>query len=536
MLTPCPKKKSATLLVVILLATPLVTSKDDIALDFDPFGSGETSVLSLAPNVEHEGPIIPKIQFDNNEISMPFQIISDVTGWSIFPTAEVSRAKVSLWAKDIGAKRLLDTVVALAGFTYHRDGDVISVMTYDEYTQHYGLAKQVFALTHADASSIAAVIKPFLTKLGKSVVHKETNTIVLYEADANLESISSIIVKLDTPTENVVIEVIDLEYADSESVAKMLQQVFASQKKHTRNKSLGATEATAIAQSKDAKPVQTSGTQDVVVSYEQVGIYPISHANQLVVVGTRPDFQQVRDLVAKVDVPGDNMVLEVIKLRYADAEVIAEALQKVFSAKESKDNMKNARSAKKAPGNLSHETVKAEPEVQEIEGLVLSPRAEVAVYAIGRTNQLIIKALRGDIEKLRELVDELDTYVEPTTKSYHFTYVDASEIYSGLERILDVSGRYDNYGSSDGRSRRQGSRHSGLTLIEKTNSILLTGPPSVHRIMTSIIESIDQPSMYEQGIIRVYKLENADVEEVANAIRELIQSEDTQKRRAERPT
>ena len=108
-------------------------------------------------------------------------------------------------------------------------------MTYEEYMQHYGLAKTVIDLKYADASSVAAVIKTFLTKLGKNVVHKETNTIVLYELSANLESILGIIQKLDTPSEDILVEVVELKYADCESLAKILQQVFAGQTKMTRN-------------------------------------------------------------------------------------------------------------------------------------------------------------------------------------------------------------------------------------------------------------------------------------------------------------
>ncbi|MCX5638744.1 MAG: hypothetical protein NTX52_13795, partial [Planctomycetota bacterium] len=231
---------------------------------------------------------------------------------------------------------------------------------------------------------------------------------------------------------------------------------------------------------------------------------------------------KLRSLMA----PSENTVLEVIDLAYADAEILAETLQKVFSSKESKDNLKNVQKVEKSPEHSGPQMVASEAEST---GALLTPRAYVEVYSVGRTNQLIIKALIGDIEKLRKLVEKLDSYVEPTTKSYHFTYVDASEIYTGLERILDVSGRYGSYSSPEGRSRQQGSIRGGITLIEKSNSVLVTGPPSVHRIMASIIESIDVPATYEAGIIRVYKLENADVDEVASAIRELLQSQDKQK-------
>jgi hypothetical protein len=112
--------------------------------------------------------------------------------------------------------------------------------------------------------------------------------------------------------------------------------------------------------------------------------------------------------------------------------------------------------------------------------------------------------------------------VEPTTRSYRFTYVDAKEIFPGLEQTLDLPTRTGSYGRTQGQAGRTTANQCGITLVEKTNAIVLTAPPSVHRVMTTIAESIDVASTYEAGVIRVYKIENAAVEEV-QAIRDLPQ-------------
>ncbi|MHC4211975.1 MAG: secretin N-terminal domain-containing protein [Planctomycetota bacterium] len=164
-------------------------------LDFDPFGT-VTGDANTSAELVKEGPIIPQVQFNNNDISMAFQIISDLTGWSIFPTGQVAKARISLWANNISAQELLDIVVNLTGFTYHHQGNIVTVMTYDEYIQFHGLAREVIELTYADAASVASVIKPFMSKRGVNIVHKQTNTIVLYETAANLEFIVGIIERL----------------------------------------------------------------------------------------------------------------------------------------------------------------------------------------------------------------------------------------------------------------------------------------------------------------------------------------------------
>ena len=409
-------------IMIMLSAVSVVLGNGVEQVDFDPFLTDETPSSSVPENVTDSGPIIPQLRLNNNEISDAFQIISDATGWSIFPTEQVGRAKVSLWAEDITAGQLLDTIVTLAGFIYYREGNIISVMTYEEYEQHYGLEKQVVPLMYADADSIVGVIKPFLTKLGKTVVHRETNKIVLFESGANLKTIAGIIQQLDKPAEaETVIEVFDLQYMDAEVLARTLQEIFSNK-----------------------EPAYSPG---IVREEERISARP-------------------------------------------SGRII-------------------------------------EPEIEN-ESALLTPQSQVGIYAIGRTNQLIVKAQQSDIEELRKLVTRLDTFVEPTTKSYHFSYVDAADIFDGLEEILDIPARAGRFRGTGGQTRVEGGRPGGITLVTRTNTILLTAPPSVHRIMDSIVKNVDLPGRYEAGVIRVYKIENADVDEVADAVRDLIESRDEQ--------
>ena len=280
-----------TVIISVILVSTLIypVRAERESIDFNPFTA--EAILSAANSESTSGPVIPQVEFSNNEISMAFQIISDATGWSIFPTSDVSKAKINLWAKNISAQQLLDTVITMAGFAYYRDGDVITVMTYDEYTQYQGLAKQIFKLRFAPAASVDAAIKPFLTKLGKSMVHNQTNTIVLYEAEANLKFIESIIEKLDSPSENVIIEVINLKYASSEIISKILQSIFASQKKNLHNKSTD-----------EKAKTDKAGETAVDLPDNSMEIHANTGANQLIVVGTITNIEKVKNLVAMIDV------------------------------------------------------------------------------------------------------------------------------------------------------------------------------------------------------------------------------------------
>lgn len=367
-------------LAFILTIIWLIPCQPVFSENFDPFGSTESAEKS---NID-SSPVIPDIQFDNEQISIALQIISDSSGWSIFPSEEAAKKKISLWAKNISAKDVLDNVVTLAGLVSYQENSIIKIMTYDEYAQYVGLEKKIIVLENADLTPVAEAVKTFLTKLGKLVVHRQTNSIVLYDTAANVATLAEIVKKLDTPAKDSTIKVIDLKYADSKELAPKLSEVFA------KKDSTDAAEKT------------------------------------------------------------ENVVED-----------------------------------------------------------------SVEVFNIDSTNRLIIKGRPVDLEKVEKLISELDKFAESTTKHYRFNYVDAAEIYSAVENIV---------------SARNGSdttmELAKVGLLEKSNSVILTGPPSVHRIMASLMEEIDVKTPYESGLIRVYKIDNADVEEIAKVITDLIEQKE----------
>lgn len=495
----------------IVISVFVLSGKSANGVDFDPFGTEPSTTDSVSDQANTIGPIIPTIEFNNNDITMAFQIISDATGWSIFPTRDVSRAKVSLWAKQITAGELLDTIVTMAGFIYHRQGNIITVMTYPEYMQHFGLAKTQITPKFAQAQAIASSIKPFLTKLGKSVVHQQTNTLILYDTDANLKILADIIANMDSPAENTIVEVIEIKHSDCEKLAQIVKQVFAPLKgKDKANKD-----------DPRQQPLADNSPKLLAISFNPVSVHPVAHANQLIIVGNDREVLQVKQLIAQIDVANDNMVLEVIVIEYADSEELAKTLQEIFSAKDNDIKTKRQPGSDISPNTNTDSSLAKLPKV--ISSQLWDVQAPITIHAMGRTNQLIIRGFSSDLDKIRDLINKLDTYIESITKSYQFYYIDAAEIYPGLERVLNTSRGYRSLAES------KDNKHFGLTLLEHTNSIILTGPPSAHRIMATTVEMADVPAPYEAGIIRIYKLENADVSEVAVIIDNLLSSEDNKK-------
>lgn len=530
---PVCRHLSLTVLVLLFLFVHVSC----LLADFDPFGDmseGDSTVMSMSL----QGPEIPSVEFTNDDITMAFRIISDATGWSIFPTPEVSRAQVSLWARDITAGQLLDTVVRMSGFIYHCDGTVITVMTYPEYMQYYGLSRTTINPTFARAETVAAAIRPFLTRLGVCEVHQETNSIVIYDTDANLDLLIPIMEELDRPSSDTVVEVVLLRYTNCQEVAQILEGIFTSSQSNSNNRNrLAESGSTSNAA---ANSLESGGEESLAVSLEPISVLPVEHSNQIVLVGHTAEVEQARELIARIDIASENSVLRVIDIEYADAIELTTILREIFSI--SDDDLDTARSATVASGVLESGGVEARQLVGEA---LPSIESEIGIYAIGRTNQIVLKGFGPDLDVLIDLIQQLDTDVESISRTYHFSYIDVAEIFDGLYGMLDMGSRRSTDVSTDhprnmtrgnapGRqasreyvpreqsSGGQASRRYSLTHLEQANSVLLTGPPSTHRMMTSFIEAVDVPTSYETSVIRTYKLENADVSEVADIVGELL--------------
>jgi len=162
----------------------------------------------------------------------------------------------------------------------------------------------------------------------KLIIHASPNDIQLIEAliaefdviakqnTVVLKAIPSTEANQDAPVESTITKIINLRYADCESVAQILQQL---------------------------------------ISDKQLKIVPDKRTNMLLVAGTESAIQKILSLVAELDVPSredttttttktspsskltpdtpdENIIYEIIQLKYSDCESVSEKVAKILSA------------------------------------------------------------------------------------------------------------------------------------------------------------------------------------------------------------
>ncbi len=133
----------------------------------------------------------------NMDVAAVLKIISDAGGWTIIPSKKVTEnAKVSLWCKGAGARQLLEKLCLVNGYVYkeEEEGNLIYLMTKDEYEQVFGGVSRMFVLNFQRAETIKPLVESSLTKAGKVGIDPWSNTIIVNDTAENLQKVESLIV------------------------------------------------------------------------------------------------------------------------------------------------------------------------------------------------------------------------------------------------------------------------------------------------------------------------------------------------------
>ena len=500
----CFLNKSLSIICFIIVVFGLISgfaqAKEDEV--FDPFSGGGgglsepnnwvTKGETAEETARNDGPAIPEIQFQGDPITMAFQMISDVSGWSIFTTNTVDKAKVTLWAKNISARELLDIVVALSGFTYHQKGNVISVMTYDEYLQNYGLVREIITLKYADSDSVSAAVTKLISKVGKVVVHKNTNTIILYEVKANLDYILDVIYRLDIPGQETVSEIIQLKHISSDNITKTLQGIFVSKAAKEKNKSDVKPKDTSLPK----ETVTKSDSYSIVVSGNEIGIYSAPEGNLLIIVGSQRDINEAKKVITLLDVASEETLTETVEMQYCDAKLVAGILEKIFSGKVENPNNKS--------GKTSSST----------------SSGDIGFYAVPNSNRLIISGLKDKIQEAKSLIGEIDIDSEiPPIKIIGLKYTDAKLMADTLKEIFSYKGENTTNKSESGTDSK-----IGFHVVPESNRLIVVGSNKNITEVEELIEKID--ISIEMSIIEIIDVQYTDAEKMAEILKEIFSRKD----------
>jgi len=416
---------------------------------------------------------ISRVEFPDSDIRNVCKVISDTTGLSIFVGPEVKQ-RVGVWARDINPIDLLDRAVAAAGATYVIQGSTVSIMTWKEYQERMGLAKEVVDVQYLDATRVASAVQAFLTDRGKVFADAERNAVVILETPAALEAILEMVRALDVETAGPVLKVIALDHARAEVLAPKVLEAFKVPERTAERRFGGAEPAGGLREFGEPEP-----TGELAAPRGEVLVYADERTNSLVIKGMAADVTAAEELIAQLDVADPTVVRSYPILHLQAAEVFAN-LRDFLKVDERQDKLKGGPVV-----SLSEQTNSVIVSATEIEHARVRefleqtdvPIPEMAstmrVYRLENVGPDRVAAVVTELleDQERKVVTDLDTEGKPTPEEAE----EARPIEEG-ERPVDIL-----------------AEQPAVSVVAEANAVVIRATARQHEELKALIEQIDQP-------------------------------------------
>ncbi|MCH7868443.1 MAG: type II secretion system secretin GspD [Myxococcales bacterium] len=354
-----------------------------------------------------------RIDFDNVSITVIIDAISRLTGKNFIYDDRV-RGKVTIISPSAvtlaEAWAVFESVLKIKGFTAipgpagvfkivpvrdAKESNIETIIDGGESANRDQYVTRMIPLYFIDATAITNTLKPLISKDAAVVVFGPTNTIILTDTKANIRRILGILEALDVETHKQELAVIRVLYADADTLGRQITDIYGGQ---TTGGSSTASSARSERSSRRKSSSKTSGTVGLQTAQRgEIRIITESRTNSLLVLASRSQIGEIRDLIHKLDVPvvGGGKI-HVYYLKHADAQEMAKTLNDLVSG---------SGGGRSGGGR----TGKAGAAPQALRSVV-TPLAEgqIRLSADPATNSLVIQASKEAYETLIQVIEKLD--------------------------------------------------------------------------------------------------------------------------------
>ncbi|MEK7675180.1 MAG: secretin N-terminal domain-containing protein [Verrucomicrobiota bacterium] len=291
--------------------------------------------------------------------------------------------------------------------------------------------------------------------------------------------------------------------------------------------------------------------------------------NALVITDTQADIRRMAEIVKALDTSISSIsAIRVFPLRFADAKELANVVKELFPAPGSNTGRNSndpraqffSRFAGGGPGGGGPGGGGPGGGGQSGTGQSEARQAASRVTAVAdeRTNSLVVSAPDEVIPILEQLVKEIDTNAENITelRVFHLLYSDPVEMADMLSSLFPDESRTDSNrsavqfrrgdgGPGGGFFGRQGglgntqqaserAKMKGRVMAvadQRTSSVIVSAASDLMPQIAEMIEQLDANPAKKQKVF-VYSLENADVQNVEEVLRQMFEGQNSRNTRS----
>ena len=260
---------------------------------------------------------------------------------------------------------------------------------------------RIIQIRHVSYQDIEGVISKVKSADGDIISYPPTNTLIVTEYGTHMRRMFQIIDALDRPGGGSRIHIYQVQFADASELAGKLLEIFEQDGSGSGS---GSSSSKKKSSAKGSSSNVVGDTSDVSVTK----LIADENTNQLIIVANERSYQQVVDLIHKLDVETNSGRIWVYPLQHAKAEDLAGVLSGLSSNSRSSSSGSSARGSRssRSGSNAGSGSGSASAGGSGAAGALLS--GDVQVTADNSTNSLILTASFKDYLALKSVIEKLD--------------------------------------------------------------------------------------------------------------------------------
>ena len=396
--------------------------------------------VNLNPETAFGPEVITNFDFPNTDLLELTKHMQKLTGINLILDKDV-KGKVSITAPTpitVGdAWKAYLTALHMNGYTLVKSGAFYKVIQsrdvrytptniytggFTPNTDNYVM--KIIPLKNVSAREITRSFRPFMSRFGRIIDIKQTNTIIVHDTGSNINRLVRLIKFLDVPGHEESLQIIKVKNTSATELANLLEKIL-------RTGSGGR---------KSSAPKQES------VSIRKVIAEP--NTNSIIAMTNAQGARELRNLISKLDIKltnqGDGQI-HVYYLNYGDSETLSKTLSSLVQTAAPK-NAKGRFTPKNSSdtGNLFISTVK--------------------ITADKANNAIVVMASPTDYLTIKRIISKLDI---PRDQVYVEGLIMETQVNSNKEFGISIVGAY-----GSGSAQKIGFNPGGDGLINLlTNNI-----------------------------------------------------------------
>lgn len=377
----------------------------------------------------------------------------------------------------------------------------------------------VVQLENAVASEQVEALRPLLNKQAVIFAEATTNALVITDVASNIRRIVSILQIADEGERFPLrIAIIPLTYADATEVAQTLTQVFQEEDDEQKTSS-----GRRIGDADEARQAIEQGS-DFEMFQGTVKIYADANSNSLVVKASEANLVLLRELIRQLDIsPSLQTKIRIFRLKNATAEDVATVLQEVLTGES------NRNTGRTDPWDRAKLRAFRREQGVENQGIV----GDVRVSRDDRLNVVVVASDPRNFPIIDEVINALDReQTQAEIKIYYLKYAIAGTLAPSLQDLFE--------GGSSGsdrdrpwwaRAQREPSGNTGFGIQgevhivpdARLNALMISTAAQNFELINDLISKVDVAMPDQEWGTRMFKLQYADAENVANIINNTYQ-------------